>query len=203
MKQRRTFAFRVDDADVLGRTILEARAGQVPFIHGYVIDMSFVTTTAFSTDADSLSGTVMLQGNPQAPTTPFNMNTDPYLALANFQGNIGVLSKYVELIRLPSSTTLLTHDFNYSSGYMPCDFAVPGVWVTGQHSTVGSVASRVVATISLLFDWVDRSPMQVAALYTSWGIDAVDAQEREATAAGEIRFGQSLVGEHSKPTLIS
>lgn len=206
MKQLRTYAFRVDDADVLGRSVLEARAGEVPFIHGYTIDMSFVTLSLFGENGDQMSGTVMLQANPQAPTTPFNMNTDPWLALANYRGNIGVLSKFVEIekIGVPTSEAILQdHNYNWTTGYMPCDFEVPGLWVTGQHSTVGSVASRMVATIHVHFEWVTRTPIQVAALYTTYGIDPQDATEREATAAGEIRFGQTLAGEHDKPAIIS
>lgn len=205
MKQLKAYAFRVDDADVLGRVLLEARAGQVPFLSGYVIDLSFVTLDGFTGDNDSMSGTVMLQANPQAPTTPFNMNTDPWLALATYSGNIGVLSKYVELKRFAGGGEQdhESRNFNWSTGYIPCDFEVPGLWVTGQHSTVGAVGSRMVATIHLHFDWVNRTPIQIAALYTTYGIDPQDATEREATAAGEIRFGQTVTGEHDKPFLIS
>lgn len=205
MKQLKVFSFRVDDGDVMGRVLLEARAGQVPFIFGYVMDLSFVTMAAFDTSQDSLSGVVMLQANPQASTTPFNMNTDPHLALANFAGNIGVLAKYVELSKQTGGGEALrnTYAFNFTTGYVPCGFEVPGLWVTGAHNTVGAVASRIVATIHLHFDWLTRTSQQIAALYTTYGIDSVDAQEREATAAGEIRFGQSLAGEHTRPTLIS
>lgn len=202
MRQRRTYAYRVDEGDVMARSLLEARAFQVPFIHGYTIDMTFVSAGAFNTNGDQMSGTIEIQANPQSPTTAFNMNTDPWLALANFRGNIGLLSRYVEL---EGGTTqeALHMNFNWSTGYIPCGFEVPGLWTVGQHSTVGSLGSRMVAVIGLDFDWLTRSSLEIAALYTTYGIDAVDAQEREATAAGEIRFGQTLAGEHDQPDLIS
>ncbi len=205
MKQLRPYAFRVDEGDVLARTLLEARAGQVPFIHGYTVDMSFVTLGGYFDNQDELSGAVMLQANPQSPTTPFNMNTDPWLALVNHQGNIGGIAKQVSILRNSGGgeAFITAHNYNWSTGYMPCGFEVPGLWVVGQHSAIGSPDTRLVATVTLHFDWVNRTSIEIAALYTTYGIDSVDATEREATSAGEIRFGQTVAGEHDLPTLIS
>jgi len=206
MRQVRTYALRVDAQDVKARSLLEARAGQVPFLHGYNIDMSFVTMDGLDTANDIISASVFLQANPQAPTTPFAINTDPWLALVNHQGNIAVMGRQVEnlsIIAGGGEAQFKMVDFNFSTGYTPLEFEVPGLWVVAQGGDVGATASRAVITVTLHFDWVNRSAMEVAALYTTYGIDPVDFAEREATAAGQIRFGQTVAGENPKPTLIS
>lgn len=206
VKQIRTYALRVAAQDVKGRVLLEARAGQVPFIHGYTIDMAITDIAGAGSDDDTFSPSVMLQANPQAPTTPFAINTNPWLALVNHQGNIAAFGKHVEFIvhNVGGSENQRGFiDLSWSTGYVPVDLEVPGLWVVTQLGDVGATGGSLVATITLHFDWVPRSSLQIAALYTTYGIDSVDMEQREATAAGEIRFGQTVAGEQDKPTVIS
>lgn len=197
MKQLRTWSQRLLNEDVIGRVLLEARANQVPHIFGYRIDVALAPAANWNDTGERMEVVVMLQANPLAPIAPMNMATESMDTLIKHRGNIGVLLSSWE----PRGGTTVADflvDGQLTTGWMPCDFPVPGLWMVGSTSSFGHTTPATVL-FHVLFDWVSMSPLQVAALYTTYGIDAVDATEREVS--GEIDFSQQP-GDGSRPGII-
>jgi len=198
MRQTRTFAMPAAEADVTGRVFLEARAGEAPFIHGYKMDMHVLVSATFGADGDAINNLFLLQGAPKAPVVPVIVGDTVFDGMVKHRGNIGALA-YVSTILLNTAVGHINHEANVSSGWVPCGFEVPGLWgvlMSGIEVTDTPVTKGIV-TVS--FEWVSKSAQQMAALYTMWGIDAVDATEREAT--GEIDFSRG-VGDALPPNII-
>jgi len=183
-KQMRVWAHTTLNGDVAGRVLLEARAGQVPFIYGYKLDVVPVTGTDFASGDDVNEGALYLQGNPKATQTPAIMGGSQFDALVKHRGNLGVLAFRWRV----SGAPVLDLGGSQSSGWMPCEFEVPGLWLVVQNFNVNATP-LLIGMVHVLFDWVNRTSEQIAALYTQWGIDAVDATERQVT--GEIDFART------------
>lgn len=196
MKQLRTWSQRLLNEDVIARVLLEARANQVPHIFGYRIDVALAPSSTWNNGGERLEIVAMLQANPLAPTVPLNMATEAMDAILKHRGNIGVLLSSWEPAGAADPARFVHGQL--TTGWMPCDFPVPGLWMVG---SVSSFNHNTPATVlyHVLFDWVGMSPLQVAALYTTYGIDAVDATEREVS--GEIDFSKTP-GDGARPGII-
>lgn len=187
MIRTRTWSHRAAANTVSARGLLEARASQVVRVLGYKIDIMPIYGAAFSDDADRFAMSALLQAAPMAPTVPPDPNVGEFDTLVRYPGNFGALLVGEEIFG-PTNVSVLLGSANHSSGWIPCDFECPGVWVVMCNVSDGS-APVMIALFTLAYDWVARSSEQVAALYTTWGIDSVDATERHATL--DINFNQS------------
>ncbi len=200
MRQLRTYSQRVVAEDVIGRNILEARASQAIMLHGYKIDLTMVEGTTWTSVGERIELAIFLQANPLAPLSPTNHGTEALDTLVKHRGNIGVhLPRWS--LRGEAGAAEATRPFLdcfSTTGWIPCEFLVPGLWMVGSSSAVGNVSAST-ALFHILFDWITMSPMQIAALYTTWGFDPVDATEKEAS--GEIDFSKA-VGDGVKPPFI-
>lgn len=184
MKQMRVYTQRITATDVVGRVLLESRANQVVQLLGYSMTLNMALGSDFKDDADRTDNEMWLQAAPRAPVAPPNIGTESLDALNKHRGNIGYLSGYFAL-RGPTNAGVSFIHGSVATGWIPCDFEVPGLWMVASSSTFNTSAIGT-AVYHLLFDWVNRTPLQVAALYTTYGMDAVDATEREIS--GEINF---------------
>lgn len=192
----RTFSQRTQSGDVSGRNILEARANQVIRLEGYRIDHVLTPPSDYTAGADTMVPISFLQVRPQASLTILSPGTERLDAFAKHPGNVGSL---MTSWRIQGSTASFTQDkYKDSTGWMPCGFEVVGLW--GVTYAGQNAATPVFTTVyTILFDWVSRSPLQVAALYTSYGFDPVDATEREVV--GEIDFSMQM-GDGEKNNLV-
>lgn len=172
--------------DVVGRVLLEARAGQVPHIYGYHLAHINIGGSGFRDLGDMMEAHLTLLAAPRAPAVPIGLGTGDLDTYLNTRGVVGYLGTVFELIG-PTNVSQSPIKMTDQGPWVPCDFEVPGLWLA-MWDEGGSGVPPMEATITVLFDWVNRSPLQVAALYTSYGIDAVDATEREVT--GQVDFNR-------------
>lgn len=187
MIKTRPWSHRAAANTVSARGLLEARAGQAVHVKGYNIDTAPNYGAAFSDEADRYSMLALLQGAPMAPEVPPDMDVGEFDSLVRYAGNFGALMTSEEFVG-PSNVALTLGASRFSTGWIPCDFVAPGVWIVMCNISDAS-APVMISLFTLAFDWVSMSPIQMAALYTTWGIDAVDATERHATL--DINFNQS------------
>ena len=183
-------------SEVMGRVLLEARASQAVMVHGYKLDLLYHPDSAFDDDNDRAGCRVTLQTHPHAPTTPSPIASDASHALAKHQGNIGLVEANFQI--LGGVSTGHTTDMRATSGWIPdIDMLVPGLWMVIEQFLTNTGGS-VVGQLTLLFDWVTQSPIQMAALYTTFGFDT-DRVDREAV--GEIDFSRGL-GDGNLPSIV-
>lgn len=189
MKQLKVWSQFFFSSDTVGRVLLEARAGQVVHIFGCKLDLHSPDSSDYQDKGDAVQVHSFLQAAPRAPLgsggIAFNTTTlDAYMRSRSILAYLGA----AEALTGPTNIAVVNLKANYTTGWLPLDFEVPGLWMVG--SQVNTATARAYTGIyTVLFDWVTRSPLQIAALYTSYGIDAVDATEREAT--GNINFNES------------
>lgn len=175
------FGFR---QDVVGRVLLEARAGQVIHLFGYRLGLANARDAAFASIGDNSEAQLSLHAAPRAPLNPPGLGT---ASRDSFYKSRSVLGLYTRAIAVDGASNVGTRTgLNAEEqDWTPCDFMIPGLWmvlVNNQSINVTGMDAQVTA----LFDWVGMSPQGIAALYTSYGIDSVDATEREAV--GNIDF---------------
>ena len=190
MKQLKTwsqFGFR---ADVVGRVLLEARANQVPFLHGYRLGLANAKDAGFGDPGDNTEGHLFLLGAPRAPLSFTGLGTAGIDSFMNTRGIVGYYRRAMASYGIQANGPTNIPNSGYQD-WTPCGFPVPGLWmVLANEQSVGVAAMDAVVTV--LFDWISSSPLETAALYTSYGIDAVDATEREIS--GEIDFNRAPGG---------
>ena len=192
MRQMKVWSQFLFNSDTVGRVLLEARAGQVPHIYGYRLELHAEDTADYEDSSDAVQVQLWLQAAPRAPLVSggvaFSTTTlDAYMNNRSIIGYLGA-AQGISGIANASGGHLPAGPM---TPWMPCDFDVPGLWLVGSQVNTGN--TRVfTSVIHVLFEWVDRSPTQVAALYTSYGIDAVDSQEKEAV--GNINFNLTTGG---------
>lgn len=197
MRQMLVRTQRMPTGDTIGRVVLEARAGQVPHIYGYRMDLVSRTNTGFADGGDQLTLVAALLAVPRWTSAVPIIGDSTLDGLSRMRGLIGLLAARKHLIGVTANGPTFD-DWFVTTGWMPCDFPVPGVWVGLQNSPVDSTPTGMLV-LHLLFDWVNSSPLATAALYTGFGIDAVDAVERQAT--GEVDFNR-MISEGSLPPLV-
>lgn len=189
MKQIRVFTQRITAGDVIGRSILEARASQVLLLHGFRMELHMPLQSDFASDGDSIDLHALLMAYPRAPLVGQGGDTEALDAFVKRVGTLGWVHQRMA-IRAPATEGVIISTGVPNPGWTPCEFEVPGLWMAGwnlanNNSGIGTVS------ITINFDWVSRTPIQVAALYTTWGFDAVDMTERE-DPTGEIDFTKAV-----------
>lgn len=198
MKQLMVRTQLIPAGETIARYVLEARALQAPHILGYKMDLVARSTAGFNDKGDLLVLTASLLAAPRTTTavpTPGDLLLD---GLNKTRGLIGYLSYAKEIVG-PTGASVVLDATQESSGWVPCDFMVPGLWIALSNSPVSNSATGMV-TLTLLFDWVSLSAIALAALYTTYGIDSVDAAERQA-GPFEVDFNRAM-GEGALPPLV-
>lgn len=200
MKQMRVFSQRILSDDVIGRVLLETRANQSIMLHGYRMELMTPLGTAFETTGDRIDIAAVLQAAPQAPLAVQSLGTESLDAILKSRGTIGFVNAYYAARGFGGSGSFIDPGIK-TTGWTPCDFEVPALFLVGWAGTVGSIVAASTVVVHLLFDWVTHSPLEIAALYTTYGMDAVDATERESSATGEIDFTKAT-GDGTKPGFV-
>lgn len=179
MKQIRTWSHVCPTDQVTARFILENRAGQVVRLFGYKIDSVFPAAGDFTDKGDQTGGVQFLQCNPLAPAATMPVNSEITTGLVRHKGNVGALY-HQRSIEGPTNVSVASILHHHTSGWVPLGeegILYPGLWYVASVESV--VSSGVgVGMVTLLFDWVTQTPVQVAALHTMYGIDSVDFADR-------------------------
>lgn len=196
MRQMMVRALLIPTGVVIGRTLLEARAGQVPHVHGYMLDLVIPPFSDFTSAADALETYGLLLAAPRVETAVAGFNDPLFHAVRKSKSTLALIAETYFNV----GTTGGTHAFRTSTGWLPAGFDVPGLWVAGGNRPNATTVTSMV-TYHVLFDWVSKSAEQVAALYTSYGIDSVDAEERQATPLQDVNFNRG-VSEGALPPLV-
>lgn len=179
MEQTRVWSHRAVTNTVTARVLLEARAGEVPLLKGYKMDLFVKAGSAFSNFDEDLFTFAVLQANPLAPQVPIDMVDAVLDGFLKHRGTFGFVGLALESSG-PTNVSSWVMKPQETTGWIPMDEEVPGVWLVMSVISDGATPIPVVA-ITLKFDWVKRSALEVASLYTQFGIDPVDATERSAT----------------------
>lgn len=198
MKQLRTWTQRVIANEVTARYILEARASQVILLHGFRITLHQGLQTDFAAAGDAIDLHGLIQARPRALVTEQGADTTALDAFLRDRATLGWVHARTA-IRASVTEAVALVAGNPAPGWTPCDFEVPGLWMVAWSVSINNVTISTFQ-VELLFDWVTRTPMQVAALYTSYGFDPVDATEKPAVS-DRIDFTQGM-GTGPLPALI-
>ena len=197
MRQMMVRTQRIPTGDMIGRYVVEARAQQAIRLFGYRMDL----TTRPSADFDSLDDEVQLSTSLLAAprgTSAVPQIGEPTLDAVNrTRALLGYLHGRVAILG-PTNAGVTTLMPFWTTGWTPCDFLVPGIWITCGNIPVNSTPTGML-TLSLLLDWETVGAIALAALYTTYGIDSVDATERQA--AGEVDFNRAI-GEGALPPIV-
>lgn len=190
MKQIKVWTQFGFSQDVVGRVLLEARAGQAIHLFGYRLGLANARDVDFGEPGDNTEGHLSIHAAPRAPLSPLGLGV---ASRDSFMRSRSVLGYYLRAKAIGGPMAAGVHEqLNAEEqDWTPCDFLIPGLWMVLWNNQSTSVTGMD-GTVTALFDWVSMSPLQIAALYTTYGMDAVDSTEREVV--GNIDFNRGPGG---------
>lgn len=197
MRQMLVRTQRIPTGDTLGRYVLEARAQQAIKLLGYRMDLTFKGATDFNDSEDELTLSASLLAAPRG-TTGVPIIGDALLDGLNRTRSLqGFLTGTWNMVGIANASGGVV-DPMVTTGWTPCDFLVPGLWITCSNSPINTTSVGML-TLTILMDWETIGATALAALYTTYGIDSVDSTERQAV--GEVDFNRAI-GEGAIPPII-
>ena len=197
MRQMMVRTQRINTGDQLGRYVVEARAQQAVRLHGYKMDLIYRTSADYQDQGDDLQLTSSLLAAPRTTNAVPGIGDTTLDALNRTRALVGYLHARWEIGG--NGATGQIHEAPFvTTGWMPCDFLVPGLWITCGNIPVANTAVGML-TLHILMDWETVGAISLAALYTTYGIDSVDSTERQAV--GEVDFNRAI-GEGALPPLV-